>query len=125
MIEELEEIQRLFHGHNLDENLRGVAKLDALILKEKNKPLSVKNLFLERFVVKHYSDHAHPSIKGNGFDGLVVGEYREQAEEFINLVNILVDNEIKRQRENSQHPTHGITAPDLQSVAQIGEAPTS
>lgn len=29
------------------------------------------------------------------------------------------------ERENSQHPTHGITAPDLQSVAQIGEAPTS
>ena len=45
---------------------------------------------MEKFVVKHYADEAHPSIKGNGFDGLVVGEYREEAEKFIEFVNNLM-----------------------------------
>lgn len=45
---------------------------------------------MEKFVVKHYSNDAHPSIKGNGFDGLVIGNYREEAEEFINFVNNLM-----------------------------------
>lgn len=44
----------------------------------------------EPFVVKHYVGNAHPSIKGNGFDGLVVGEEREEAEEFITAVNALI-----------------------------------
>ena len=46
---------------------------------------------LEHFVVKHYNEDPHPSIKGNGFDGLVIGNYREEAEGFIALVNTLID----------------------------------
>jgi len=46
---------------------------------------------MEKFTVKHYIDHAHPSIKGFGFDGLVVGEYREEAEEFIEFINDILD----------------------------------
>lgn len=42
---------------------------------------------LEPFVVKHYSGSARPTIKGNGFDGLEVGEDREEAEVFVNWVN--------------------------------------
>ena len=38
------------------------------------------------FIVKHYSSDDHPSIKGNGFDGLEVGEDRQEAEEFINWI---------------------------------------
>jgi hypothetical protein len=29
---------------------------------------------IEPFVVKHYSSDERPSIKGNGFDGLEIGE---------------------------------------------------
>jgi len=50
----------------------------------------------EKFVVRHYSDDPHPTIKGNGFDGLVVGEYREEAELFIAWVNGLIS-------ESEQH----------------------
>jgi len=39
------------------------------------------------FVVRHYVGSAHPEIKGNGFDGLVVGENREEAEEFVAWIN--------------------------------------
>ena len=42
---------------------------------------------MERFIVKHYSSDERPTIKGNGFDGLVVGEDREDADEFIGWVN--------------------------------------
>ena len=42
---------------------------------------------LEPFVVRHYASDDYPSIKGNGFDGLRVGEDREEAEEFIDWVN--------------------------------------
>ena len=41
----------------------------------------------ELFVVRHYASDDYPSIKGNGFDGLQVGEDREEAEEFIAWVN--------------------------------------
>jgi hypothetical protein len=44
----------------------------------------------EHFIVKHYGDDPHPTIKGNGFDGLVIGEYREEAEDFIKFVNSLM-----------------------------------
>lgn len=45
----------------------------------------------DHFVVRHYGDDPHPTIKGNGFDGLVVGNYREEAEDFIRWVNDLID----------------------------------
>lgn len=41
----------------------------------------------EPFVVRHYSSDERPTIKGNGFDGLEIGETREEAEEFIAFVN--------------------------------------
>lgn len=46
---------------------------------------------MEKFVVKHYVDEAHPSIKGFGFDGLVVGEYREEADDFIGFINDILE----------------------------------
>jgi len=42
---------------------------------------------IEPFIVKHYSSDDNPIIKGNSFDGLIVGEDREEAEEFINFIN--------------------------------------
>jgi len=42
---------------------------------------------VEPFAVKHYVSDARPTIKGNGFDGLEIGEDREQAERFIRFVN--------------------------------------
>lgn len=41
----------------------------------------------ELFVVRHYSADERPTIKGNGFDGLEVGESREDAEEFVAWLN--------------------------------------
>jgi len=41
----------------------------------------------ENFIVKHYSEDSMPSIKGNQFDGLYIGESREEAQEFIDWVN--------------------------------------
>lgn len=42
---------------------------------------------MEPFVVKHYSEDERPTIKGNGFDGIEVGEDREEAQGFIDFVN--------------------------------------
>ena len=42
---------------------------------------------LHPFVVRHYTDDERPSIKGNGFDGLEIGEDRQEAEEFITWIN--------------------------------------
>jgi hypothetical protein len=41
----------------------------------------------EFFVVRHYGDDERPIIKGNGFDGLTIGEDREEAEQFVAWVN--------------------------------------
>jgi hypothetical protein len=41
----------------------------------------------ELFVVRHYGDDEKPCIKGNGFDGLTIGEDREEAEQFVAWVN--------------------------------------
>ncbi len=45
---------------------------------------------MEEFIVKHYLSDERPSIKGNGFDGLEIGEERDDAEEFISYVNKLI-----------------------------------
>lgn len=45
---------------------------------------------MEEFIVKHYADDPHPTIKGNGFDGLVVGDYRDETEKFIKFINGLI-----------------------------------
>lgn len=49
--------------------------------------MSDKRVDFEPFVVKHYISDERASIKGNGFDGLSVGEDREEAEHFISFVN--------------------------------------
>lgn len=47
---------------------------------------------MEHFVVKFYTGDEGPTIKGNGMDGLRVGETREDAEEFAAWVNALIDD---------------------------------
>lgn len=42
---------------------------------------------IEPFMAKHYVSQARPTIYGNGFDGLEVGETREEAEEFVKWIN--------------------------------------
>lgn len=42
---------------------------------------------VEPFVVRHYAGDERPSIKGNGFDGLEIGETRQDAQEFVDWVN--------------------------------------
>lgn len=45
---------------------------------------------MEPFVVKHYSADERPMLKGNGFDGLEIGETRDEAEAFAARVNELI-----------------------------------
>jgi len=42
---------------------------------------------IQPFVVKHYTEDERPTIKGNGFDGLEIGEDREEAEAFVAWIN--------------------------------------
>lgn len=49
----------------------------------RNGRVAVQEDEMEPFVVKHYSADERPTLKGNGFDGLEIGETREEAEEFI------------------------------------------
>lgn len=52
---------------------------------------------MDLFVVKHYRVDDRPSLKGNGFDGLEIGETRDEAEDFIHWVNLRVrENEVFR-----------------------------
>ena len=50
---------------------------------------------MEPFVVKHYSEDERPTIKGNGFDGLEIGQDREEADAFIAFVNAAVTEAIE------------------------------
>lgn len=45
---------------------------------------------LDNFTIKQY-ENEKPIIKGNGFDGLEIGDNRQDAEEFISFVNFLID----------------------------------
>ena len=42
---------------------------------------------MSEFVIKHYDADQRPILKGHGFDGLEIGNYRDEAEEFIEYVN--------------------------------------
>ena len=48
-------------------------------------------MVMEKFIVKHYCSTERPIIKGNGFDGLEIGEDREEAQEFISFINGIID----------------------------------
>ncbi len=41
-------------------------------------------------MVKHYTGDERPVLKGNGFDGLEIGETREEAQAFADWVNALL-----------------------------------
>jgi len=46
---------------------------------------------MEKFIIKHYSSDERPIVKGFGFDGLEIGEDREEAEEFIQFINSIIE----------------------------------
>lgn len=41
------------------------------------------------FVVRHYTEDDGPTFKGNGFDGIRVGDDREEAQQFADYINAL------------------------------------
>src|ERR1700744_2661389 len=45
----------------------------------------------EHFIVKHYTEREGPVFKGNGFDGIRVGDDREEAEELAAWINQRLD----------------------------------
>lgn len=42
---------------------------------------------MEPFIIKQYDASERPIIKGNGFDGLEIGEDRDEAERFVAYIN--------------------------------------
>jgi len=60
------------------------------------------------FAVRYYTEDHNPILKGNGFDGLVLGRTLREAEEFVNWVNAALglyptpesDSAINSQLEN-------------------------
>lgn len=63
-----------------------MARLDAIHRQVFGKPYPAP-VGVVGFVVRHYTEDEGPTIKGNGFDGLRIGEDRDEAEEFIHWVN--------------------------------------
>jgi hypothetical protein len=82
---------------------------------------------VEQFVVKHYVDNDFPCIKGNGFDGLQIGENREEAETFIRWINERLSAPsapIINQLESSPDVGHLLTAKRLWSFNSSGGSMT-
>jgi len=46
---------------------------------------------VEKFIIKQYPCNANPSIEGNGFNPIPLGDNNDDAEEFIGFVNDLID----------------------------------
>ena len=44
----------------------------------------------EQFIVKHYSEDERPTLKGHGFDGLVIGDERQEAQDFVDYLNTIL-----------------------------------
>ena len=44
----------------------------------------------EQFIVKHYSEDERPMLKGHGFDGLTIGDDRQEAQEFVDYLNTML-----------------------------------
>lgn len=55
------------------------------------------------FVVKHYSLDKHPTLKGNGFDGLTIGDDRSEAEAFVQWVNDRLAELVEYRREEEDN----------------------
>lgn len=68
---------------------------------------------MEKFVVKHYTDDEHPIIKGNGFDGLVIGEDREEAQEFVNYINKIISSVDQKEWTNAAYTIEWINADEV------------
>ena len=48
---------------------------------------------IDKFHIKKYSKDERPILKGNGFDGLEIGEDREEAQDFVDFINKFVIRE--------------------------------
>lgn len=68
---------------------------------------------MEKFVVKHYTDDEHPTIKGNGFDGLVIGEDREEAQEFVNYINKIISSIDQKEWTNAAYTIEWLNADEV------------
>lgn len=57
---------------------------------------------VEPFVVKHYLGDSHTTIKGNGFDGLTVGDDMSEAEAFVQWINARLAELVEYRREEEE-----------------------
>lgn len=64
-----------------------INELRAALAEPKSATLEQGVQQMHPFVVRHYIEDERPSIKGNGFDGLEIGEDREEAEAFVAWIN--------------------------------------
>ena len=58
---------------------------------------------MEKLTIKHYSSDERPIVKGHGFDGLEIGEDREEAEKFIDFINKLISQLDRQNITNAMH----------------------
>ncbi len=68
----------------------------------------------EPFVVRHYTAEDRPTIKGNGFDGLEIGDDREEAEAFVRWINA---------RTAAPQPQAAPQKPDIHSCSYYCDRP--
>lgn len=82
---EMMELSEEYNGMDADE--RRFSKALRSLASGKTECRVVGTDEVEPFVVRHYTSDERPTIKGNGFDGLEVGETREDAETFVAWLN--------------------------------------
>ena len=64
-----------------------ISLLEAALAESESASLEQGVQQMQPFVVRHYIEDERPTIKGNGFDGLEIGEDREEAEAFVAWIN--------------------------------------
>jgi hypothetical protein len=73
--------------HFCEDEINNLTNSARTALAEQSVPVIERLQEAHPFVVRHYTNDERPSIKGNGFDGLEIGEDRQEAEEFIAWIN--------------------------------------
>jgi hypothetical protein len=76
----------------------------------------------EHFLVKHYTAEEGPVIKGNGFDGLRIGDDREEAEDFVKWVNARLDRIAQLEGALSSETNPRSPADMANDLAHAGES---
>ena len=76
----------------------------------------------EQFIVKHYSEDERPTLKGHGFDGLVIGDDRQEAQDFVDYLNTILRQQQAEIEALKYEKSSGVY--DIEPVAWIPKGMT-